>query len=59
MSRKFLSDHAKWPRCVSGGPFLFFSGRMGMHPKTGSICTRYAEIGDKGTRADEELPLGR
>jgi len=56
MSRKFFSDHAKWPRCVSGGPFLFFSGRMGMHPGTGNICTRYAEIGDKGPARTKNYP---
>ena len=48
MSKKFFSDHAKWPRCVSAGPFLFFSGRMGAHPETGKVCSSYAEIGGKG-----------
>ena len=56
MSKKFFSDHAKWPRCVSGGPFLFFSGRMGIHPKTGNICTRYAEIGEKGPARTRNYP---
>ena len=57
MSKKFFSDHAKWPRCVSGGPFPVLQRADGNAPrKTGNICTKYAEIGNKGPARTKNYP---
>ena len=56
MSGKFFAAHARWPRCVSAGPFLFFSGQMGMRPGTRKVCSSYAEIGGKGPERARNYP---
>ena len=56
MSKKFFSNHGKWPRCVSAGPFLFFGGQMGAHPETKNVCTTYAEIGAAGPERTKNYP---
>lgn len=55
-SRKFFADHQRWPRCVSAGPFLFFSGQMGLHPESGRVCATYPEIGDWGPKRARNYP---
>ena len=47
---KKASPRAKsgWPACVAAGPFLFFSGQMGRNPKTGALCTDFAEVAGHG-----------
>jgi enamine deaminase RidA (YjgF/YER057c/UK114 family) len=37
---------SRWPSYVTAGPFLFFSGQMGLRPGSDSMCTRFEHAGD-------------
>ena len=56
----------RWPSYVSAGPFLFFSGQLGRHAKSGSLLARYADAPNAGPHtntafdwvSDMEAPVG-
>ncbi len=43
----FLRSLARWPTCVSAGPFLFYSGQMGLD-STGQPMSSYAQVDGLG-----------
>jgi len=47
MSSPFFKALARWPAGVQAGPFLFFSGQMGL-AQSGVPCSTYAEVDGRG-----------
>lgn len=54
MSKRFFAALARWPACVAAGPFLFFSGQMGLRAP-GQPCTGFGEVGGRGPGAGSEF----
>ena len=54
MSKQFFDALARWPACVAAGPFLFFSGQMGMRAR-GAPCTSFDEVDGHGPGAGSEF----
>lgn len=65
MHKKFQVALARWPIGVRAGPFLFYSGQMGLNAK-GEACTSFDEVAGAGSGANStfdwvnrlEAPLG-
>lgn len=47
MSKRFLETLARWPACMAAGPFLFFSGQMGLRAP-GQLCTSFGQVAGRG-----------
>src|SRR5688500_8814523 len=67
MARSRMRRTVRWPSYVAVGPFLFFSGQVGSHARTGALLTRYGDMPDAGAAAtrspfdwvaDLEAPVG-
>ncbi len=54
MSTRFFEAFARWPACVAAGPFLFFSGQMGMHARA-RPCTGFEDVAGAGPGAGSEF----
>lgn len=65
MQKKFQATLARWPTGVRAGPFLFYSGQMGLNAK-GAACTSFDDIAGAGPGANSnfdwvnrlEAPIG-
>lgn len=63
MSSSFHRALGRWPAGVKAGPFLFFSGQMGI-ANSGLPCSSYSEVGDRGATSPydwvnrSEAPVG-
>ena len=51
MNKQFLAARSRWPTGVSAGPFLFYSGQMGLG-KRGAACESFDDVPGAGPGAD-------
>lgn len=50
MSKAFYAALARWPTGVSAGPFLFYSGQMGLR-SAGEPCMSFDDVGGEGANS--------
>lgn len=50
MSKAFYAALARWPTGVSAGPFLFYSGQMGLRA-AGEPCMSFDDVGGEGANS--------
>jgi len=56
LENQFINFINKWPRYVKTKSFLFFSGQLGLHPKTANLCTKHEDVDKLGPSPNHSYP---
>lgn len=55
MTNKASFFPSRWPSYVAAGPFLFFSGQMGHHPRNGRLPIRFKDVSGRGPGSNSDF----
>jgi len=56
LDNQFKKLISKWPRYVKTKSFLFFSGQLGLHPKSLELCLKHEDVENLGPAPNHSYP---